>query len=748
MGIKRTAAGRIYYDADDDRQSQVLGLLGQIGDRLQRSDSEREELSRELQEYRRLVADLEDKAAKAEKVVAAVSGKLGRVDHIEAEFAKRQEALDRAAQEQAQKIARVVQVHSDVERRLIAAENAAASFESRIAETVDQQSRLNRKLEKIAQDKIRLLRKLERMEEAVVQTQEALQAKAMVLLTDRALLPDRTAPSLEDAPAFISKSSPSFDFEPESAPLWKRPVRVQLPLMAGLVALALGAGWLVASMLSSGRTADVSAVLAVSEQAATPSPPEALTPPASPVSAPAQGALPVPQDISMSAAVPDPLTADDRQVAAAFDRAPEALAARLNAIEPSAAASAVDWVREPVAPSVDVKPMSFPPQETASQAAPKKGGGRQSNSPPSSAKVSPPSAPAPEEPLVAPANMSKVDAAPRSEGRPLTRVVDAAPDPSLPTSLKSIEEKALAGVAEAQHDLAAVYTAGHGGAPQNYEKAAFWFGKAAGQGIANARYNLGVLYQQGLGVPKNMREAIKWYRAAADLGHPEARYNLGIACIEGVGVPYDPRKAAEYFESAAAGGVTEAAYNLGLIYENGLLGKPAPEEALLWYKKAADKGSADAKAALAQLSKSLHIVPEDLDRVVNRAQTEALLNAAETGVEPPVSTPRPAAGIKAKGAARAMDPPVPPPPVDSALDGQAVGTGQTAVLGGSLDRVIISQIQDQLKDMGMYNGPSDGALGPMTADAIRSYQVRNDLPADGQPNESLLIHMLAREIRD
>lgn len=154
--------------------------------------------------------------------------------------------------------------------------------------------------------------------------------------------------------------------------------------------------------------------------------------------------------------------------------------------------------------------------------------------------------------------------------------------------------------------------------------------KGGGAGVANARYNLGVLYQQGLGVPKDMREAIKWYRAAADLGHPEARYNLGIAYIEGVGVPYDPVRAASYFEMAAAGGVTEAAYNLGLIHENGLLGKPSPDEALLWYKRAADKGNVDAKAALEQLAKSLRIAPEDLDRVVRQSETEALLNAGES----------------------------------------------------------------------------------------------------------------------
>lgn len=730
MGIKRTAAGRIYYDADDDRQSQVLGLLGQIGDRLQRSDSEREELARELQEYRRLVTDLEDKAARAEKVVAAVSGKLGRVDQMESEMAKRQEALDRAAQEQAQKIARVVQVHADVERRLIAAENAAASFESRIAETVDQQTRLNRKLEKIAQDKIRLLRKLERMEEVVIQTQDALQAKAMVLLTDRALLPDRSASAgLDEAPSFIRKPSASFDFESESAPVWKRSVKLQGAVLGAVVLMALGIGWLVASTLSAGPSPPViQAQTPVAQMAVSTSSPSAS-------SSAAQSAL-VEEDISMSVSVPDPLTATDRDVVAAYEKDPQALAERLNAIEPAVASATVEKVLNESARAghSSVQPASLPPQESLSrEAVIQEQALRDQEAVAKPAPASPVSVKAPKS-----AEPSSVQ-----PNRKPSRAVDISPDPVLPASLKPIEDKALAGSAEAQHDLAAVYTAGHGGAPQNYEKAAFWFGKAAGQGVANARYNLGVLYQQGLGVPKDMKEAIKWYRAAADLGHPEARYNLGIAYIEGVGVPYDPRQASEYFEMAAAAGVPEAAYNLGLIHENGLLGKPVPEEALLWYKKAADKGSADAKAALAQLARSLRIKPEDLDKALSSVRTEALLNAAETGIVESLSeAPKPQ---RTKGAAAV--PPVPPPPVSENVSG-AKSVFPPGVSAGALDKVIIAQVQDQLKDMGMYNGPSDGDLGPMTADAIRSYQIRNDLPVDGKPTENLLIHMLAREIRN
>src|SRR5690606_34548420 len=37
------------------------------------------------------------------------------------------------------------------------------------------------------------------------------------------------------------------------------------------------------------------------------------------------------------------------------------------------------------------------------------------------------------------------------------------PDANLPAAIQAIEKKAFEGIPEAQHDLAAIYTAGHGG---------------------------------------------------------------------------------------------------------------------------------------------------------------------------------------------------------------------------------------------------------------------------------------------
>ncbi len=175
------------------------------------------------------------------------------------------------------------------------------------------------------------------------------------------------------------------------------------------------------------------------------------------------------------------------------------------------------------------------------------------------------------------------------------------PDPALPKNLAALEQRAIDGMPEAQHDLATFYAAGSR-VPRDYTRATFWFKKAAGRGIANAAYNLGVMYQQGLGVDANMKTAINWYEKAADTGHPEALYNLGIAYVQGVGIPADVDKGVAYFKRAANAGVAQAAYNLGVLYESNFVGSADAGKALEWYQVAAREGHADAKTAVARLN--------------------------------------------------------------------------------------------------------------------------------------------------
>jgi len=73
----------------------------------------------------------------------------------------------------------------------------------------------------------------------------------------------------------------------------------------------------------------------------------------------------------------------------------------------------------------------------------------------------------------------------------------------------------------------------------NYQKAFKFFKPLAEQGLAEAQYNLGLMYDDGQGVPQDDTEAVKWYRKAAGQGHAKAQNNLGVMYGKGKGVPQD-----------------------------------------------------------------------------------------------------------------------------------------------------------------------------------------------------------------
>jgi uncharacterized protein len=62
----------------------------------------------------------------------------------------------------------------------------------------------------------------------------------------------------------------------------------------------------------------------------------------------------------------------------------------------------------------------------------------------------------------------------------------------------------------------------------DYAEAVKWFRLAAEQGVAQAQYNLGIIYLNGLGVPQDYAETAQWFRQAAEQGLAQAQYNLGV----------------------------------------------------------------------------------------------------------------------------------------------------------------------------------------------------------------------------
>lgn len=94
------------------------------------------------------------------------------------------------------------------------------------------------------------------------------------------------------------------------------------------------------------------------------------------------------------------------------------------------------------------------------------------------------------------------------------------------------------------------------------------------QGIADAQYKVGVIYDYGRqaggsGVPENPFEAVKWYRKAAERGHARAQRNLAACYDAGRGVQADPVEAARWYRAAALQHDSFAEFSLGMMYYEG-----------------------------------------------------------------------------------------------------------------------------------------------------------------------------------
>lgn len=578
----------------NSRAMEIIRTLAAISDKLKRSEAERYELLAELREYRKSLNELEDKADRSEKAYQALEQKIKSREATEAEAMQRQARFERALKDAESKLVQASAGQNLLITRIKETEDKHTALTQRIDESVVQQARIDRQMEKIAQDKTRMFRKVERMEEILTETQDTLKARALVLLTDQ------SAAAQGNFPQIAAYKDETAEDVSADAPWWRKSVRMQGVGMASMIVAAVLIGWTlnqvqqpnipqIATLPDGGL-----ARLNIEEKKWEPfSGEQASVQPAAEAEAtltPAQAQSETPSESEQTPAAEAVLNASDEELMAALEEDPDKLAAQLNEIAPEAVQD------EPA--TLDAAPAATP--------ALIQGGYDPLAAVTSKAYT--------QDPRIA--NIVAKD----KGAKPLAERIQ--PDAALPEAMKKLEAQAFAGVPEAQHDLAAIYTAGRGGVTQNFEKAALWFREAADQKIANASYNLGVLYHQGLGVERDIDRALYWYREAAKLGHPEAQYNLGIASIEGIGTTYDAPLAAAFFESAANQGIVEAAYNLGLIYENGLIGDSSKtEDAMLWYKIAADGGSTDAKAALAQLASQLRIGNEDIDKTVERMQS-------------------------------------------------------------------------------------------------------------------------------
>ncbi len=142
-----------------------------------------------------------------------------------------------------------------------------------------------------------------------------------------------------------------------------------------------------------------------------------------------------------------------------------------------------------------------------------------------------------------------------------------------------------------------------------------------GIGFGEAAFNLGILYEDGLGVEPDMGRALAYYRRGAENGSVKAQFRVGkLYWLGAPQVPADRVEGRRYLAMAAAGGDSEAAGMLAADGEpTGPLGEAdlalaegAPEQAARILRKAAEAGDARAQTRLAWCFEAGRGVERDL----------------------------------------------------------------------------------------------------------------------------------------
>jgi uncharacterized caspase-like protein len=112
------------------------------------------------------------------------------------------------------------------------------------------------------------------------------------------------------------------------------------------------------------------------------------------------------------------------------------------------------------------------------------------------------------------------------------------------------------------------------------EKAFAMFTEAADKGDPEAMFELGKLYEKGIGTNQDVAKALSLYQKAADLGFSDAINDLGFLYYQGaVGQKPDRKKAVALFLKAADLRHPQAMYNVAALIDDGAVEGKTPDDA-------------------------------------------------------------------------------------------------------------------------------------------------------------------------
>ena len=396
------------------------------------------------------------------------------------------------------------------------------------------------------------------------------------------------------------------------------------------------------------------------------------------------------------------------------------------------AAAAGAWLTQPPAeappPRVSKKSRQAPPQVATPAPVPA----------PTPAPAAAPAAPIAAAAATAPAAEATPPATPAGPA-----AVEAPQDPSKPLEWSAVpvaelREKAEANEIPAMEELARRLVQGIG-VTKDQQAGAGWLLRAAQAGSPQSAFNVGVMYERGFVVERDSTRAIEWYRKAVSANLAMAKHNLALLLRDGKGTARNGKEAVELLRSATRQGMAASMFTLGDIYERGDAAPKDPAMALAWFAMTAEFERQMNKGAETPLAKTAVQRSQALQRVLTPAELEkaqqfgqAEFKEIVAALQPPKPPPAPE--------------PAPAPPTQAEAAAPAPAEAEPEWPKTQLEQV--RAIQQVLLDLKLLRDKPDGALGPMTRNAIRSFQKGASLRETGEPSRDVYLAMLAAAKRD
>lgn len=170
---------------------------------------------------------------------------------------------------------------------------------------------------------------------------------------------------------------------------------------------------------------------------------------------------------------------------------------------------------------------------------------------------------------------------------------------ALTDALYWAEQSAAKGYPPGQLLLAEFYQRGHG-APGDTDRALGLIEAAANQGLAEAQYQAGMAWLNGVGTEADHAVALRWLERAA--GRDNIAAQLQLAELHFDGPAAQQPSARQWLHRAAVLGSATAQYRLGTSYMEGRGGPADPLDAYVWLSVALLNGEQRASSDIQQLA--------------------------------------------------------------------------------------------------------------------------------------------------